>query len=246
MSDPRLNQVVSHTVEAGARGVYQLPPNYGGALTYKAGYYRINTTNDIISEPSAITGQGYFVNAAETLRQGAEIGLSYTKDDFSIYANYALVDATYQFSAAFSSPNNPFANATGNIQVNPGDHIPGIPRNLGKAGFEYRVTPRFTIGADATIVGSQFFVADDSNQNPKLSGYYYINTHAAYALTEHLQLIAIINNITNNHYATYGTFYDTDTSAANVNATLANNTSNANALTVAQPLSVFGGIKLTF
>ena len=108
------------------------------------------------------------------------------------------------------------------------------------------MTPRFTIGADATIVGSQFFVADDSNQNPKLSGYYYINTHAAYALTEHLQLIAIINNITNNHYATYGTFYDTDTSAANVNATLANNTSNANALTVAQPLSVFGGIKLTF
>ncbi len=251
VSDPRLNQVVSHTIEAGARGIYAIPPAYGaGELTYKAGYYRINTTNDIISEPSAITGQGYFVNAAETLRQGAEVGLSYIKGDLTVYGNYALVDATYRFNATFSSPNNPFADDNGNIQVVSGDHIPGIPRNLGKAGFEYRVTPRFTIGADATVVGSQYFVADDSNQNPKLPSYYFINAHASYALTDHVQVFAIINNLTNNHYATYGTFYDSGTSGANINATLANNQNaanpNANAITVAQPLSVFGGVKLLF
>ena len=248
VSDPRLNQVVSHTIEAGVRGIYAIPPGYGaGELTYKAGYYHINTTNDIISEPSAITGQGYFVNAAETLRQGAEVGLSYIKGDLTIYGNYALVDATYRFNATFSSPNNPFANGDGNIQVVSGDHIPGIPRNLGKAGFEYRVTPRFTVGADATIVGSQYFVADDSNQNPKLPSYYFINAHASYALTDHVQVFTIVNNLTNNHYATYGTFYDTGTSGTNVNATLANNAGgNANALTVAQPLSVFGGVKVLF
>ena len=247
VSDPRLNQVVSHTIEAGARGVYALPGAYGGNLTYKAGYYRITTNNDIVSEPSAITGQGYFVNAPETLRTGAEIGLSYSKGDFTVYGNYALVNASYQFSASFGSPNNPFTDANGNIQVNPGDRIPGIPANLGKAGFEYRVTPRLTIGADATVVGSQFFAADDSNQNPRLPSYYFINTHATYALTDHVQIIGIINNITNNHYATYGTFYDTGTSGANINATLANNVGgNANALTVAQPLSVYGGIKVLF
>ena len=85
VSDPRLSQVVSHTVEAGARGTYSFPGVYGGALTYKAGYYRISTTNDIISEPSAITGQGFFVNAPETLRQGAEVSLAYTKGDWTLY-----------------------------------------------------------------------------------------------------------------------------------------------------------------
>lgn len=248
VSDPRLSQVVSHTIEAGARGIYALPPAYGaGELTYKAGYYRINTSNDIISQPSSITGQGYFVNAPETLRQGAEIGLSYIKDNLRIYGNYALVDATYRFSALFSSPNNPAADGNGNIQVVPGDHIPGIPRNLGKAGFEYAFTPRLTIGADATVVGSQYFVADNSNQNPKLPSYYFINAHISYALTDHLQIFTIINNLTNNHYATYGTFYDTGTSAANVSSTIANNVGgNANAITVSQPLSVFGGVKLIF
>ena len=252
VSDPRLNQVVSHTIEAGARGIYAIPPAYGaGELTYKAGYYRINTTNDIISEPSAITGQGYFVNAPETLREGAEVGLSYIKGNLTLYGNYALVDATYRFNAMFSSPNNPFANNAGNIQVTSGDSIPGIPRNLGKAGFEYRVTPRFTVGADATVVGSQYYVSDDANQNPKLPSYYFINAHASYALTDHVQVFGIINNLTNNHYATYGTFYGADdTTGNNVNATLANNANsanpNANAVTVAQPLSVFGGVKVLF
>ncbi len=248
VSDPRLNQVVSHTIEAGARGIYAIPPTFGaGELTYKAGYYHISTTNDIISEPSAITGQGYFVNAPETLRQGVEVGLSYSKGNLTLYGNYALVDATYQFNATFSSPNNPLADSNGNIQVVSGDHIPGIPRNLGKAGFEYRVTPRFTIGADATVVASQYFVADNANQNPKLPAYYFINAHASYALTDHVQVFTIINNLTNNHYATYGTFYDTGTSGGNVNATLANNAGgNASALTVAQPLSVFGGVKVLF
>ena len=252
VSDPRLNQVVSHTIEAGARGIYAIPPAFGaGELTYKAGYYRINTTNDIISEPSAITGQGYFVNAPETLRQGAEVGLSYTQgqpDDVrELRARRRDVPLQRDCS---QSPNNPFANNGGNISVVSGDRIPGIPRNLGKAGFEYRVTPRFTVGADATVVGSQFYVTDDSNLNPKLPSYYFINAHASYALTDHVQVFAIINNLTNNHYATYGTFYDSGTSGANINATLANNQNaanpNANAVTVAQPLSVFGGVKVLF
>ena len=66
-------------------------------------------------------------------------------------------------------------------------------------------------------------------------------------MTDHIQVIGIINNLTNNHYATFGTFYDTGTSGANINATLANNVGgNANAVTVAQPLSVYGGIKISF
>ncbi len=250
VSDPPLQQVVSHTFEAGARGTYLAPEPIGGSLTYKAGFFRTNNTNDIVSLPSAISGQGVFANVAGTLRQGVEAGVIYNKGPWSLYGNYAYVDATYQFAGALASPNNPFANAAGNIFVRPGDHIPGIPRNIGKLGFDYDVTERFKIGMDTIVVGSQYYVGDDSNQNPQLPFYYTINARASYQVTDHVQIFGLINNLTNNHYATYGTFYDTGTDAGLVNATLANNANaanpNPNTVTVAQPLSVYGGIKVTF
>ena len=251
VSDPPLQQVVSHTFEAGARGVYSIPQDRG-VLTYKAGYYHISSTNDIINEPSAISGQGFYVNAPETLRRGVEAGVLYNKGPWSFYGNYAYVDATYQFSATFSSPNNPFSDGNGNIQVNPGNHIPGIPRHLGKLGAEYQVTPRLKIGADTVLVGSQYFVGDDSNQNPQLPFYYVVNAHASYQITDHVQVFGLINNLLNRKYATFGTFYDTGTSGGNINQTLFNNNPDnggagiAQSVTVAQPLSVYGGIKITF
>ena len=39
----------------------------------------------------------------------------------SLYANYALVDATFQFNGMLASPNNPLANADGAITVRPGN-----------------------------------------------------------------------------------------------------------------------------
>lgn len=249
VSDPPLKQVVSHTVEAGARGTYLLPDAFGGALTYKAGYFRTNNSNDIIAVPSAISGQGVFTNVAGTLRQGAEVGLQYNRGPLSFYGNYAYVDATYQFTGTLSSPNNLFANTDGNIFIHPGDNIPGIPRNLGKIGFEYQVTDRFKFGMDTILVGAQYYVGDDSNQNPELPFYYTLNMHASYQATENIQVFGLINNLTDNHYATYGTFFDPTTSGGGVNATLAannNSNPNVNAVTVAQPLSVYGGVKVTF
>ena len=96
VSDPPLKQVVSHTIEAGARGLIAIPENYG-ALAYKVGYFHITNTNDILSEASSILGTGYYVNVPETLRQGVEVGLQYNNGPFQAYANYAYVDATYQF-----------------------------------------------------------------------------------------------------------------------------------------------------
>ena len=251
VSDPPLKQVVAHTWEGGARGTIALPQTYGGGTaTYKAGYFRTTSINDIVSEPSALIGQGFFVNAPETRRQGIEAGLMYDKGPLSFYANYAYVDARYEFSATFSSPNNPHANAAGNIFVRPGNVIPGIPSQLGKLGFDYHITPRWIFGGDTILVGSQYFVGDDSNQNAKLPFYNVLNFHTSYQVTDHVQVFGIANNVYNRHYATYGTFYDSGTDAASVNSTLAANAAqrspDAAAVTVAQPLSVYAGVKVTF
>ena len=124
------------------------------------------------------------------------------------YASYTFVDARFLDALQLGS-NSPFADANGNIQVLPGNQIPAIPRNRIKAGFDYAVTDAFKVGGDALFIGSQYFVGDESNQYPKLPGYAVFNLHASYQIDKNFQIYARADNIFDNRYATYGTFFDT-------------------------------------
>ncbi|MCI0599352.1 MAG: TonB-dependent receptor [Beijerinckiaceae bacterium] len=242
VADPPLNQVVAHTFEAGLRGGQ--PVFDTGGVAWKAGFFRTNSTDDIIALASTIPGRGFFTNVPSTLRQGAEAEASFYYGNLLAYVNYAFVDATYQFSGTLASPNNPFANAEGNILVTPGDHIPGIPRHLVKFGGDYALTPKFKLGADVLVAGAQYFVGDDSNQNPKLPLYWVMNLRAYYQLTENVQFFGLINNLFNNRNATFGTFFEPGTSAQL--ATSVPFTHNPRTVTPLQPISFYGGVKVTF
>jgi hypothetical protein len=39
--------------------------------------------------------------------------------------NYSYVDATFESPLTVPSPSNPYQDVNGNIQVEPGDHLPG-------------------------------------------------------------------------------------------------------------------------
>jgi len=243
ISDPPLQQVVSHTLESGLRGNFAIPA--GGSIAWKAGLYRTDSTNDIIQLASVVLGTGYFTNVPETLRQGVEAQANLSMGPFSAYINYAYVDATYQFAGTLSSPFNPYANANGDIFVTPGDHIPGIPRQQLKVGGDYAFTPQFKAGFDVLIVGSQYYVGDDSNQNPQLPMYWVANLHASYQIADNVQFFGLINNLFNNHFATYGTFFDTGTDAQYAGNPV-NFVSNPRTITPAQPIAFYGGVKVTF
>jgi iron complex outermembrane receptor protein len=145
------------------------------------------------------------------LRQGIEAKVNVRHDRWTAYANYTFVDATYRSAITLSSPNNPVADpATGTIQVLPGDHIPGIPAHRFKAGAEYEVTDRWKVGADLNVVGSQYLIHDDSNQNPKVPAYWVVNLHASYRVNKTFELFGLINNLFNQHYYAAGTFFDKD------------------------------------
>jgi hypothetical protein len=72
---------------------------------------RIDSQNDIIQVASVLQGRGVFQNVPATRRQGLEAGAQYQTGQYLVYANYAYIDATYQFSGTLASPNNPFADA---------------------------------------------------------------------------------------------------------------------------------------
>jgi iron complex outermembrane receptor protein len=242
VSDPPLKQVVAHTYEAGLRGAQAIFDT--GQVNWKAGFFRTDSTNDIISLASTITGRGFFANVPSTLRQGVEAEANFHYGNLSAYANYAFIDATYQFSGTLASPNNPFADANGNIFVTRGDHIPGIPRHQLKFGGDIAVTPKFKLGADVLVAGAQYLVGDDANQNPKLPLYWVANLHASYQLDEHVQFFGLINNIFNNRNATYGAFFNHDTDAQL--ASPIPFTNDPRAITPLQPISFYGGVKVSF
>jgi iron complex outermembrane recepter protein len=207
VSDPPLKQVVSHTYEAGLRGKLNLgAPN--GQLAWHVGVYRTTNDDDIINVASPQTGFGYFVNAGKTRRQGVEADVAYKWDRWNAYANYTFVDATYQSSLTLSSPNNPAANADGNIFVMPGDHIPAIPAHRFKAGAEYQITDAWKLGADLNVVGSQYLIHDDTNANPKVPAYWVVNLHGSYQITKNVEVFALAQNVFNQHYFAAGTFFD--------------------------------------
>ena len=207
VGDPDLKQVVAHTIEGGLRGHFNIA---GGAFNWNAGVYRTLNVNDIINVASPIPGREFFQNGGNTLRQGVEAAASYKLDRWNVYANLTYVDATFQNALTLSSPNNPFADGNGNIFVTPGDNLTGIPDFRFKAGAEYRITDPWKLGADINVVGSQWLVGDEANQNPKVPAYWTVNVHSSYQLTKNVEVFGLIRNLFNQHYYVYGTFFETD------------------------------------
>jgi outer membrane receptor protein involved in Fe transport len=243
VSDPPLKQVVARTLEAGLRGSHELSPDVG-TLGWKLGVFHTDDQNDILNIPSPDQqGFGYFQNVGATRRQGVEAEINLKSGNLNVYASYAFVDATFRSALTLAS-NSPFADSDGNIQVVPGDHVPMIPRDRIKLGADYLVTPAFKVGADMIGVGSQYYVGDESNQAEKLPAYAVFNASASYQLTKNIQIYARVENILDNHYYTYGAFFDTSAipNFANGGAAFADPRS----VSPAQPRSLYAGMKATF
>jgi iron complex outermembrane receptor protein len=237
VADPPLRQVVSHTYEAGLRGNL---PFEAGRLDWKVGAYRTDVTDDIITTASNIQGRGFFQNVPATRRQGIEAGAQYTAPTWMLYANYSFIDATYRFSGTIASPNNPMADANGDIFVVPGNKIPAIPAHQFKVGFDVAVTPEWKVGADVAVVGSQYFVGDNSNLNAKVPAYWTTNLHTSYQLSKEAQVFALVTNLFNQRYYTYGTYFELDGVAKAVSFAF----TDPRTVTPAQPLAVYGGLRL--
>jgi outer membrane receptor protein involved in Fe transport len=241
VSDPALKQVVSKTVEAGFRGTKEMNV---GTLEWKLGGFRATNSDDIlaIADP-VLQGFGYFQNVGSTRRQGIEAEAKLKASAFQLYASYTFIDARFLDSLQVGS-NSPFADANGNIQILPGDQIPAIPRHRVKAGFDYSVTDEFKVGGDALYVSSQYLVGDESNQAQKLASYTVFNAHASYQISKSVQIYGKINNLFDNRYATYGTFFDTGAlpNFANGGAAF----TDARSFSPAFPRTFYAGLKVTF
>jgi iron complex outermembrane recepter protein len=245
---PNLHQVVAHTAELGLRGKIPAVAGSGGEMSWNLSVFRTLLEDDIFGIATSVS-QGFFQNIGDTRRQGVEAGLNYRADSWSAYANYSFVQATFRSPLVVPSPSNPYQNALGDIQVEPGDHLPGIPDHRLKLGADYKILPDWMVGATLNFVSSFYYVGDESNQLAPIPGYTTVNLHTTYKPVPHFEVFASINNLFNRKYATWGILSDpTGIGAPGIPSNGVTNGPGVDNrfLSPAAPFEAFGGVRITF
>jgi outer membrane receptor protein involved in Fe transport len=167
-----------------------------------------------------VTGTGYFQNFAKTRREGFDANLDGRIGRVTWGLDYTYLVATYQSTETLNgSANNTnnlalegYPGLDGVITVQPGDRIPLIPKQTGKAFADFEVTSKLAFDLDEVAVSSSYARGNENNAY-KADGIYYLgpgvspgygvtNFLAHYGLTKRLQLAVQIDNLFNLHYYT--------------------------------------------
>jgi iron complex outermembrane receptor protein len=243
---PTLRQVIAHTSELGLRGTF--PATGAGEVSWNLSVFRTLLKDDIYGISTSVS-HGFFQNIGDTRRQGVEAGINYRAQSWSAYANYSFVQATFRSPLTVPSPSNPYQNALGDIQVEPGDYLPGIPEHRLKLGVDYKILPDWTVGATLNLASSFYYAGDESNQLAPIPGYTVVNLHTSYKPLPHLEVFASINNLLNRQYATWGILSDpTGVGCPGVPLDGVTNGPGVDNrfLSPAAPFEAFGGVRITF
>jgi len=240
VGDPDLKQVVAHTVEAGLRGAIDAP--YDTRIGYDLSLFHTDSDDDIIFINSVTLNRAFFANVGQTRRQGFSAHADVKHGGITAYVSYCYTDATSQTQYVESAGSNPAADANGNITVNPGDALPGVPRNVVKLGLDASITDAWRAGADGQLQSGQYLFGDEANLTPRLPGFFTLNLHSSYDITPRFQLFASAQNVLDRRYYTYGTFSPT----SSVFLAQAPNATNPRSYSLAAPLGFFGGIRVKF
>ena len=242
---PNLRQVIAHTVELGLRGRQS---SAGEHFSWNASVFRTNSDDDIYGIATSVSS-GFFQNVGSTRRQGFEASLNYQAEQWSAYAQYSYVDATFRSPLLLNSPSNPFQDAHGNIQVLPGDRLPLIPLSRLKLGADYSLSHQWSLGASLVLASGSFYRGDESNQNPQLPGYRVVSLRTSYHLNRHVELFANVQNLFDERYSTFGLFSDpTGVGAPGVPPDAGSNDPGVDNRfqSPGMPRAYFGGVKIRF
>jgi outer membrane receptor protein involved in Fe transport len=207
--DPPLNQVVTKTFEAGARGKL-------AGWDWSAGVFRADNHDDILFVADDQASFGYFKNFGQTRRQGVELGVDGAVGPVRLSGHYTRLDATYEteeeVGGAGNSSNDAGPGFEGDIEIEPGDRIPLVPRNIFKAEAIWDVSEQISFNADMVAV-SGVVARGNENGGHRPDGVYYLgpgetdayavfNLGAEYRPTDRAKVVLQVNNLFDTEYET--------------------------------------------
>lgn len=209
ISDPPLEQVVARSWETGLRGGRQ-----GDATRWQVGLFRTTNTNDILFQTTGGTSsnEGFFANVADTRRQGIEAGAEgeLFEQRLQWYANYTWLNAVFLGDFIESSANHPGADEEGVLQVERGDHIPGLSRHQFKAGLDYALMPTLSIGVSGEYRSGVYLRGDEANLLGRTRDHAVVGLRARWQTTPKLSLHARIDNLFDRDYESFGALGEPD------------------------------------
>ena len=201
VADPPLQPVRATTYELGARG------RAGVDSFYSAAIYRTDLADDIqfISAGSGAVNTGYFQNVGRTRRQGLELTGGTSYGPFRLTARYSVLAATFESAFTASSPNNATADADGNIEVRPGNRLPGLPRSAFRLRTDWERGP-LTVGASIVAASWQYARGNENNADPggRVPGYALVAVDATWQIAPQWHLFARVDNLFNSTTQNFG------------------------------------------
>lgn len=203
VADPPLEKVVTTSAELGLRGS-------SGAVRWSASLFHSDSRDDIIFVSSgAGTSSGYFTNVDATRRQGLELWVRGGHGPLNWDASYTLLDATFQDRLTLSSPPHPLADE-GEIEVEPGDFLPGVPRRQFRAGADVPLGDRAVVGARLVGDSTRYLRGDEANLLAPVGSAWRGDLWSRIELTPSLDLDLEVSNVTDREYATFGALGEPD------------------------------------
>jgi outer membrane receptor protein involved in Fe transport len=213
ISDPPLAAVVARTFEAGVRGRWR---RERASLDYVAAAFRTTNSNDILFISSgAVANRGFFANVGDTRRQGIEtslagrarLGATAGRGRVEWAIHYTYLDA--RFEAPFSEPSAVHPNAVGGVlAVSAGARIPSVPAHNAKAVVTWFGGRGVSVGFDALANSGQYYRGDEANLLAPVPGFFLMNLRAAWQIARPLSVFAIVSNVFDARYATFGVLGD--------------------------------------
>jgi outer membrane receptor protein involved in Fe transport len=231
VSDPPLKQVVTTSYEMGGQGRF-------GRLKWVATAYRSDNANDIQFVASQVRGRAFFRNVGSTRRQGIEATLSWQSGPLDLRAGYALTDATFRQSLLLNSPDNPAADENGQIMVERGNRLPGVPRHRALLSADYQ-RRTWSMGGDIQAASGQPFFGDEASVDRPTTGYVVATVRGSIRLFDQLHVFGEVRNLLDRRYATYGAYSAT----SQIPITEAPGASDPRSLTPGAPRTFLIGVK---
>lgn len=212
--DPPLRQVVTTTLEAGARG------RWGAATQWNLGAFRADNRDDILFVADNAAGFGYFKNFGKTRRQGLEAGISTQIDSVRLAGSFTWLDATFRSTEELNGAGNSsneeaedgFPGVDGTIDIEPGHRIPLTPRRMLKLSADWAVNGQASLGLDVQAVGGALARGNENNAHApdgvyylgagRSAGFAVVHLRGEWRISRALSLSAKVGNLFDRRYHT--------------------------------------------
>lgn len=152
--------------------------------------FRIETRDEIFWNEFTYSNEN---SADDTLRQGAELSLSWQWERLRLGAGYTYTRAEYD-----GGPND-------------GNEVPHVPAHKATAGIGYDFAGGLSLDMNAAYVGKRYLISDFNNDFDQVDAYTVVNAKVRYTWRQ-LTFFVDLNNILDEVYDTYSAVaYNMDT-----------------------------------